>query len=128
MTQRALAPGDVLLARLPQLVPPGIEQSGIRPVVVVALPDALGVPRYPMIVVAPMTTQLREWVTVSPALYPVLESGVGGLTRQSAVMLDHLRGIDAERVVRPLGRLTDNTYGPIKAGLEQMFGFGASAR
>jgi len=127
VTQRALAPGDVLLARLPQLVPPGTEQSGIRPVVVVALPDALGVPRYPMIVVAPMTTQLREWVTVSPALYPVLEAGVGGLTRQSAVMLDHLRGIDAERVVRPLGQLSDDAYRPIRTGLEQMFVFAASA-
>lgn len=128
MTQRTLTPGDVLLARLPQLVPPGTEQSGIRPVVVVALPDSLGVPRYPMIVIAPMTTQLREWVKVSPELYPVLEAGVGGLTRQSAVMLDHLRGIDAERVVRPLGRLSDDAYRPIRSGLEQMFGFGTNPR
>ena len=123
MTQRALAPGDVLLARLPQLVPPGTEQSGIRPVVVVALPDTLGVPRYPIIVAAPMTTQLKEWVTASPALYPVLERGAGGLTRRSAVMLDHLRGVDAMRVVRPLGQLTDDEYRPIKTGLERMFGF-----
>lgn len=122
MTQRALVPGDVLLARLPQLVPPGTEQSGIRPVVVVALPDAIGVPRYPMIVAAPMTTQLRAWVSASPALYPVLEAGVGGLIRPSAVMLDHLRGIDAERIVRPLGRLSDDDYRPIRAGLERMFG------
>jgi len=124
VTQRALAPGDVLLARLPQLVPPGTEQSGIRPVVVVALPDALGVPRYPLIIAAPMTTQIKEWVSTSPALYPVLEVGIGGLTRPSAVMLDHLRGIDAERIVRPLGRLSNDDYKPIKTGLERMFGFG----
>lgn len=123
MTQRALTPGDVLLVRLPQLVPPGTEQSGIRPVVVVALPDALGIPRYPMIVAAPMTTQLREWVSASPTLYPVLEAGAGGLTRRSAVMLDHLRGIGAERIIRPLGRLSDETYRPIRAGLEKMFEF-----
>ncbi len=123
MTQRALTPGDVLLVRLPQLVPPGTEQSGVRPVVVVALPDALGIPRYPMIVAAPMTTQLREWVSASPTLYPVLEAGAGGLTRRSAVMLDHLRGIGAERIIRPLGRLSDETYRPIRAGLEKMFNF-----
>lgn len=123
MTQRALTPGDVLLVRLPQLVPPGTKQSGIRPVVVVALPDALGIPRYPMIVAAPMTTQLGEWVSASPTLYPVLEAGAGGLTRRSAVMLDHLRGIGAERITRPLGRLSDETYRPIRAGLEKMFDF-----
>ncbi len=123
MTQRALTPGDVLLVRLPQLVPPGTEQSGVRPVVLVALPDALGIPRYPMIVAAPMTTQLREWVSASPTLYPVLEAGAGGLTRRSAVMLDHLRGIGAERIIRPLGRLSDETYRPIREGLEKMFDF-----
>ncbi len=123
MTQRTLTPGDVLLVRLPQLVPPGTEQSGVRPVVVVALPDALGIPRYPMIVAAPMTTQLREWVSASPTLYPVLEAGAGGLTRRSAVMLDHLRGIGAERIIRPLGRLSDETYRPIRAGLEKMSNF-----
>ena len=121
-TRRALAPGDVLLARLPQLAPPGTEQSGIRPVVVVALPDRVGVPRYPMIVAAPMTTRLGAWTRSSPALYPVLEVGMGGLTQLSAVMLDHLRGVDAVRVVRPLGRLSDEEYAPIRSGLERMFG------
>lgn len=120
-TRRALAPGDVLLARLPQLVPPGTEQSGIRPVVVVALPDRVGVPRYPMIVAAPTTTRLGTWAHASPALYPVLEVGMGGLTRPSAVMLDHLRGVDAVRVVRPLGQLSADEYAPIRSGLERMF-------
>lgn len=88
------------------------------------MPDTVGMPRYPMIVAAPMTTQLREWVAASPALYPVLEMGVGGLTRPSAVMLDHLRGIDAERIVRPLGQLSGDEYRPIRTELEVMFGFG----
>lgn len=122
-THRALAPGDVLLARLPQLIPPGTEQSGIRPVVVVALPDWVGVPRYPMIVTAPTTTRLGAWVRNSPALYPVLGIGVGGLTQVSAVMLDHLRGVDAVRIVRPLGQLSVEEYAPIKRGFERMFGF-----
>ena len=121
-TRRALEPGDVLLARLPQLAPPGTEQSGIRPVVVVALPDRVGMPRYPMIVAAPMTTRLGAWTRSSPALYPVLEVGMGGLTQPSAVMLDHVRGVDAVRVVRPLGRLSGEEYAPIRSGLERMFG------
>jgi mRNA interferase MazF len=113
----------MLLARLPQLAPPGHEQSGMRPVLVVALPHRVGRPRYPIIVAAPLTTQLGEWAKVAPNLYPVLEAGVGGLVSRSAVMLEHLRGIDAGRIVRPLGTLSGDQYAPIKASLEKMFGF-----
>ena len=56
------------------------------------------------------------------SLYPVLEVGMGGLTQPSAVMLDHVRGVDAGRVVRPLGRLSAGEYAPIRSGLERMFG------
>lgn len=127
MSRRPLAPGNVLLARLPQLAPPRHEQSGTRPVLVVALPDRIGAPRYPMIVAAPLTTQLGEWVAASPHLYPVLEVGMGGLVRASAVMLDHVRGIDAGRVIKPLGVLSAEQYAPIWASLEVMFGFRESA-
>ncbi len=119
-TRRARARGDVLLPAAAR--PPGTEQSGIRPVVVVALPDRVGVPCYPMIVTAPMTTRLGAWTRSAPALYPVLEVGMGGLTQPSAVMLDHVRGVDAVRVVRPLGRLSGEEYAPIRSGLERVFG------
>lgn len=125
MRRRPLVPGDVLLARLPQLTPPGSEQSGTRPVLVVALPNRLGVPRYPMVIAAPMTTQLGGWVIGSPDLYPVLHAGVGGLIRASVVMLDHLRGVDAYRILKPLGTLSEGEYAPIRERLERIFGFGA---
>ncbi len=95
---------------------------------VVALPSRLGTQRYPMIVAAPLTTQLGEWVAAAPNLYPVLEVGMGGLVKASAVMLEHLRGIDAGRIVKPLGVLSTDQYGPIRASLEVMFGFQGSAR
>ena len=77
MSRRPLAPGDLLLARLPQLAPPGREQSATPPVLVVALPSRPGAQRYPMIVAAPLTTQLGEWVTAAPDLYPTLNAGTG---------------------------------------------------
>jgi mRNA interferase MazF len=115
--------GDVLIVRLPAHVPPGREQEGLRPVVVVGLPERLGTPRYPMLVAAPLTSQLGDWVKRAPGLYPVLKKGTANLLSDSAVMLEHLRGIDATRVVRRLGVLTARQYKPIKDGLERMMGF-----
>ena len=42
---------DVLLIALPQNLPPGHEQQGPRPAIVVGLPHQLGKPRYPMLLV-----------------------------------------------------------------------------
>ena len=112
--------GDILVIRLPDRAPPGHEQTGLRPVVVVGLPDRVGSPRYPLIVGVPLTTQEGAWVQAAPALYPTLDAGKGGLPRRSIVLLDQIAGIDGARVVRRLGRLTAADYAPIRAGLQQM--------
>ncbi len=119
--------GDVLVARLPVYVPPGHEQQGLRPVLVVGDPSRIGTPRYAVVFAAPLTSQHFAWRRVDSSLYPLLKKGVGGLTQDSAVLLEHARGIDATRIVRRLGTLSDDEYNPIKTGLERMFGFeGAS--
>jgi mRNA interferase MazF len=92
-------------------------------VLVVALPERLGAPRYPLLVIAPLTTQISEWAGTSPLLYPVLRAGIGGLVKDSAIMLDHVRGMDVRRVIKPLGTLSAAEYGPIQAGFERMFEF-----
>jgi mRNA interferase MazF len=96
-------------------------------VLVVALLSRLGAQRYPMIVAAPLTTQLGEWVTAAPDLYPTLNAGMGGLVKNSAVMLEYLHGIDAGHIVKPLGALSAKANAPISASLEVMFGFRGSA-
>lgn len=115
--------GDVLLMRLPTHTPRGHEQQGPRPVVVIAEPDRAGQTRYPMVFGAPLTSQLAEWQGTDRALYPVLQRGVGGLPRDSVVLLEHARGIDAARVTRRLGTLSSDEYKPIRDVLEVMFGF-----
>lgn len=114
--------GDVLLARLPTHAPPGREQQGLRPVVVVADPHGAGEPRYEVVFGVPLTSQHFAWRRVDSSLYPLLKKGAGGLTQDSAALCEHARGFDAARVVRQLGALTENEYAPIRMVLERMFG------
>lgn len=112
--------GEVLLARLPKHLPSGHEQEGTRPVIVVGEPHRVGVSRYPQVIIVPVTTQTGTW-TRNNLLYPLLRAGIGGLTRDSVAMLDHVRGMDAGRVMRRLDKLNAEEYAPIVQGLEVMF-------
>lgn len=122
----APAIGEVLLLRLPVHTPPGREQQGLRPVLVIAEPGRAGNARFEMIFSAPLTSQQGAWTKVDPNLYPTLKKGVGGLVHDSAVLLEHARGVDAARVVRRLGKLTPGEYAPVRRLLGQMFGLEAT--
>ncbi len=86
----------------------------------------MGKTRFEMVFGAPLTSQHEAWTKVNPD-YPLLRKGVGGLVHDSAVLLEHARGVDAARVVRRLGKLTPGEYAPVKTLLEQMLGFEATA-
>lgn len=116
-----LAIGDVALVALPSSQPRGREQEGQRPAIVVGIPQ--GRVRFPMLLIAPLTSQEGEWVQNNRVLYPTLEAGAGGLTRRSVVLLDQIRAIDARRLVAYLGSLTPAEHGVIAPGLKQIFGF-----
>lgn len=47
-----LAPGDIVLGRFPEHLSPGHEQGGPRPALVVGLPGRLGIPRFPLVLLA----------------------------------------------------------------------------
>lgn len=111
------APGDIYLASLPQRVPPGHEQHGIRPVVVIARPNGS---RFPMVVAVPLTSQRGPWQEAAPHLYPVLPVGSGGLTLDSVALLDHVQGIDERRLQRRMGALADEVFQPIHEGLRRI--------
>jgi mRNA interferase MazF len=117
----ALAVGDIIVATLPGQVPPGREQQGYRPVIVVGVPEALGTLRYPMLLVIPLTTYRgQQWAIASPNLYPVLEAGEGALPTSSIALLDQMRSLDKTRVSRYIGTLTHEQYQPILNGLSKM--------
>lgn len=113
--------GDVIIVRLPAHRPTGHEQEGHRPAVVVGPLDRLEPPRFPLLVAVPLTTYRQQpWVQAAPGLYPVLETGSGGLPQASVALLDQIRSLDQTRVLRWLGRLTDAEFTPIREGLRGM--------
>ena len=111
--------GDVVIVSLPTNNPRGREQQGTRPAVVVGIP--WGEVRYPMLIIAPLTTQSGSWVFNNPSLYPRLSAGAGGLPLSSIVLLDQTRGLDINRVLAYLGTLIPEGSVPILNGLTQLF-------
>ena len=113
--------GDILIISLPTHAPHGHEQEGKRPAIVVGILERAGTPRYPAVLVAPLTTQEGSWARNAPLLYPRLQAGAGGLPRPSLVLLDQLRSLDAQRVSGYLGSLTHAEFEPIRAGILRIF-------
>lgn len=119
--KESLAAGDVISALFPEHVPGGREQQGFRPAVVVGVPEHVGVPRFEVIVVVPMTADRGQgWSERSPALYPRLERGTAKLRSPSICLLDQVRAIGAERVRGYRGTLDAEQYRPIHEGLLRM--------
>lgn len=116
--------GDVVAAAFPVRQPRGHEQEGMRPSVVVGLPDRLGVERFPMLVVVPFTTFKNQlWVMSAPALYPRFTAGAGGLKMASVALLDQVVAIDATRIRSIQGKLEAEQYDLLHSGLARIFGF-----
>ncbi len=121
MTNRSLQFGDVVTASFPQQNPQGREQEGYRPAIVVGFPNRLGIPRFSLIVVIPITTDKGQtWALASPDLYPRFGAGVAGLSSPSIILLDQIRVIDVNRIVDYRGSLTPDEYQPILIGLQRM--------
>ncbi|MBN3883638.1 MAG: type II toxin-antitoxin system PemK/MazF family toxin [Nostoc sp.] len=121
MTTRSLQFGDVVTARFPQQNPQGREQEGYRPAIVVGFPNRLGIPRFSLIVVIPMTTDKGQmWAIASPDLYPRFAAGVAGLSSPSIALLDQVRVLDVNRIVDYRGSLTPDEYEPVLTGLQRI--------
>ncbi len=121
MTTRPLQFGDIITARFPQQNPQGREQEGYRPCIVVGFPNRLGIPRFDLIIVIPLTTDKEQaWASTSPSLYPKLAAGLGGLSSLSIVLLDQIRVLDARRIMAYRGSLTSEQCEPIITGLKLM--------
>lgn len=89
---------------------------------VVGLPELLGAPRFGVLIVAPMTTDRgQRWAESSPALYPRFPGGTANLESPSICLLDQVRALDAGRVRRYSGTLSNDQYQPIRDGLRRIF-------
>lgn len=120
--------GDVVTATFPTRNPQGHEQEGLRPAVVVALPDQLGEGRFPLLVLVPFTSYRDQtWIDAAPERYPRFAAGTTGLRSMSVALLDQVVAIDVTRIRLRRGRLDADQYRAVQTGLERMFGFGNSA-
>lgn len=107
-----MARGDVLLINLP--VSDGREQNGRRPAVAVQT-DVSG---EPMLMVAPVTSNLNaSRFKFSVQIEP---SNENGLSQTSVVMIFQMRSIDKSRIIKTIGKLSDEDLAKIDAEIWQM--------
>lgn len=129
MRDFSLQIGDVVIVSLPERNPQGREQKGERPCVIVAIPDLLGTPRFPLITIVPFTDLIDErttkhkwWVDRSPDLYPIFSKNTANLQKDCVALIDQMQAVDCKRIHAYCGRLSKAEYAPIRLGIEIIFG------
>jgi mRNA interferase MazF len=112
----AVRRGIIALADLNPTV--GQEHSGRRPCVVIGDSAIAAHQRFPLLLIAPLTsTQLTG------LLYPELApSSWNGLTKTSYVLVDHLRSIDKQRVIKTYGGLNAAELAAVDKALRALLG------
>ena len=102
---------EIWLADLnPQI---GTEPGKTRPVLIVQS-DLLNQALHPSSLICPLTTNIK---LKSEILRLHIEREVSGLREKSDVMIDQLRAIDNQRLIRKIGRLPENLIGKLKENL-----------
>ena len=102
--------GDIYLADLSPFC--GSEQGGVRPVVVIQ--NNTGNKHAPTLGVASITAKTRK-KTKQPTHYLIRNNPA--LSRPSLVLLEQLRTIDKQRIIKYLGRVTRKEMRGIDAAL-----------
>ena len=103
--------GDIFYADLRPVI--GSEQGGVRPVLVIQ--NDVGNQYSRTIIVAAITTQKK-------GLLPTHVKLLRQLKRQSVVMLEQIRTIDHERLIKYVGHLDDITMQAINHAISISFG------
>ena len=102
--------GDIFLANLDPTV--GVEQAGTRPVLVVQCD--LANERIPTVTVVPVTSNLRAGRFLFTVTVPAAESG---LSRDSVLLVFHVRTLDKARLIRHMGQLKPETMSGVDEAL-----------
>jgi mRNA interferase MazF len=96
--------GEVVLVELPRPSgPPGKEQFGARPAIVVHADNARA--NLSTLVIVPLTSQLKAMSFQGS--FQVSPSQENGLTEESVVLSHQIRAIDKKRILKVLGRIAD---------------------
>ena len=73
----------------------------------------------PIVIVAAVTSKFDERLYPTEVLIPAKE---GGLSAYSVVLLDQIRSIDKQRLMKRLGRIKSNTLARVDSALQISFG------
>ena len=102
--------GDIFLANLDPTK--GVEQAGTRPVLVVQCD--LANERIPTVTVIPLTSNLRAGRFLFTVTVPATESG---LSRDSVILVFHVRTLDKAHLIRRMGQLEPQTMSGVGEAL-----------
>ena len=111
--------GDIYLVDLGKNI--GSEQGGCRPVL--AIQNNVGNHYGPTLIVAPITS--RFWKKASQPTHSVLE-GVPNLTSPSVVLTEQIITIDKTRVMKYLGKVSDEQMNNIDKAIMVSLNLGQS--
>ncbi|MDO5123389.1 MAG: type II toxin-antitoxin system PemK/MazF family toxin [Eubacteriales bacterium] len=107
--------GDIYYADLSPVV--GSEQGGVRPVLIVQ--NNMGNKYSPTVIAAAITSQQSK---ANIPTHITIESAVGGLTKNSVVLLEQVRTIDKQRLKEKMGTINSNTMSRIDEAISISMG------
>ena len=108
--------GDIYYADLSPVV--GSEQGGVRPVLIVQ--NDIGNRYSPTVIAAAVTSRLTK--SKLPT-HIEINSGVGGLDKDSVVLLEQIRTLDKRRLRDKIGELSSEEMEAVNQGLLISLGF-----
>lgn len=92
----------------------GSEQKGYRPVVIVS-GDLLNT-HLQIVIACPLTSKIKNYkgnIVLKP-------NEINGLTKQSEIMIFHIRSISKNRLVQKIGSITAKELSTLKKGLDDI--------
>lgn len=108
--------GDIYYADLSPVV--GSEQGGVRPVLIVQ--NDIGNRYSPTVIAVAVTSRMTK--SKLPT-HVEISSGIGGLERDSVVLLEQIRTLDKRRLRDKIGELSDDEMQAVNQGLLISLGF-----
>jgi mRNA interferase MazF len=88
----------------------GSEIKKTRPCVVIS-PDEMN-HNIKTVIIAPMTSSSKKYPTRTPVEFQ---------GKKGQIVLDQIRTVDKDRLIKKIGRLKKNTYGKVVSILQEMF-------
>lgn len=111
---------DVVIANFPKHDPPGHEQEGMRPAIIIGFADK----PYPMVDLIPIsslfderTGKRKEWVDDPLSDCLIFPKNTANLNKDSVVLLGQSRHLGRDRIVDYCGRLTLEEFAAVVKAL-----------